>query len=164
MTETSKKTGTGLKETIINMLMELTMFDELMGNELSIVADHMNYFELQKGKYLFKEGDKGEYVCFIVKGSIDVFKMSDKGKRVLIATLLKGSTLGEMAIIDQTNRSATVRASKDTVLLLLSRKGFDIILDKHPKIGIKILKKMTRLLSMNMRRTSSLLADYIEPF
>jgi len=69
-----------------------------------------------------------------------------------------------MSIIDQTNRSATVRASKDATLLLLSRKGFDAILDNHPRIGIKILKKMTRLLSMNMRRTSSLLADYIKPF
>jgi CRP-like cAMP-binding protein len=47
--------------------------------------------------------------------------------------------------------------------VILSRKGFNTILDKHPKVGIKILKGIARLLSLNMRRTSSHLADYIVP-
>jgi CRP/FNR family cyclic AMP-dependent transcriptional regulator len=41
----------------------------------------------------------------------------------------------------------------------LTEKGFDLLAEKHPQIGIMVIKKIARLLSLNMRRTSSKLAD-----
>lgn len=159
-----KKPKTGkMKQTIIDYLINISLFDELSPNELTITADYMNFFEFEKGKILFKEGDPGDYVCFVVEGAVDILKMSATGQKAVIATLTRGSTLGEMSIIDNIARSATVKARKNSTLVLLSRKGFNTILDKHPKIGIKILKGIARLLSLNMRRTSSHLADYIIP-
>ncbi|MFA5902387.1 MAG: cyclic nucleotide-binding domain-containing protein [Desulfobacula sp.] len=152
-----------IKETVIDYLTQIHLFDELIGDELKVAATHMNYLEMKKGQYLFKEGDNGDYVCFVVEGEIDVIKQSASEKKVKIATLPKGSTLGEMSIIDHTPRSASARAGEDTTLILFSQKGFNKILDEHPKIGIKILKGISRLLSLNMRRTSSLLADYMLP-
>ncbi len=51
--------------------------------------------------------------------------------------------------------------SKST-LVTLSKKGFDTLLENNSKIGIKMLKGLSRLLSMNLRKTSSQLADYIQ--
>lgn len=156
------KTGK-MKQTIIDFLINISLFDELSPVELGIAADYMNFFEFEKGKILFKEGDPGDYICFVVEGGIDILKQSATGQRAVIATLTRGSTIGEMSIIDNIARSATVKARKDSTLVILSRKGFNTILDKHPKVGIKILKGVARLLSLNMRRTSSHLADYIIP-
>ncbi|MFA6010814.1 MAG: cyclic nucleotide-binding domain-containing protein [Desulfobacteraceae bacterium] len=150
-----------IKQTIIDFLITMSLFDELSPIELSLTADYMNFFDLEQGKTLFKEGDIGDYICFVVEGAVDVLKMSGSGKRAVIATLTRGSTIGEMSIIDNISRSATVRARKDSTLVILSRKGFNAILESHPKIGIKILKGVARLLSLNMRRTSSHLADHI---
>jgi CRP-like cAMP-binding protein len=150
-----------IKQTIIDFLITMSLFDELSPLELSVVADYMNFFELEQGKILFREGDSGDYICFVVEGAVEVLKEAASGKRAVIATLLRGSTIGEMSIIDNIARSATVRARKDSTLVILSRKGFNTILDSHPKIGIKILKGIARLLSLNMRRTSSHLADHI---
>jgi CRP-like cAMP-binding protein len=150
-----------IKQTIIDFLITMPLFDELSPIELSLTSDYMNFFELEQGKTLFKEGDPGDYICFVVDGAVDVLKLSASGKRAVIATLTRGSTIGEMSIIDNIARSATVRARKDATLVILSRKGFNTILDSHPKIGIKILKGIARLLSLNMRRTSSHLADHI---
>lgn len=152
-----------IKETVIDFLTQIHIFDELIGDELAIAASHMNYLEMKNGQYLFKEGDKGDYVCFVVEGEIDVIKQSASEKKVKIASLPKGSTLGEMSIIDHTPRSAAARAAVDTTLILFSQKGFNKRLDEHPKIGIKILKGISRLLSLNMRKTSSLLADHMLP-
>lgn len=152
-----------MKQTIIDFLINISLFDELSPTELSVTADYMNFFDLQKGKILFKEGDAGDYVCFVANGAIDILKESLSGKRAVIATLTRGNTIGEMSIIDNITRSATVKARYDTTLVILSKKGFNVIIDKHPKIGIKILKGIARLLSLNMRRTSSHLADYIVP-
>jgi len=60
-------------------------------------------------------------------------------------------------------RSATVKARVSSTLLILTRKGFEEMLDQHPQIGIKILKGLAKFLSMNLRKTSSLLADYMLP-
>lgn len=163
MVETkSKKTGK-IQQAIIDYLINISLFDELTPNELGIAADYMNFFQFEKGKTLFKEGDPGDYVCFIVEGGVEIIKSTVTEQQAVIATIRKGNTLGEMSIIDNIARSATARAKQDTTLVILSKKGFNTILEKHPRVGIKILKGIARLLSLNMRRTSSHLADYLLP-
>lgn len=150
------------KETLIDFLMDIPIFADLDGSQLKIVADHMTFFEVKKGEVLFREGDTGDYVCFVVEGVLDVLKESrDPAKQVVIATVSKKRSIGEMSVIDQTARSATVKARTDASLMSLPKKSFDNLLDTHPRIGIPILKGIARMVSMNMRKTSSRLADYM---
>ena len=72
-------------------------------------------------------------------------------------------TIGEMSVVDNFPRSATAKARTETSFLTLTQKNFDEILKNHPEIGIKILKGISRLLSLNLRKTSSRLADYLLP-
>ena len=150
-----------LKETVLTLLLKLPMFDEVDGDELNVISSYMNFFEIEKGRFLFKEGDEGNFICFVVKGGIDIIKKTGAGEERTIATIHRGASLGEMTVIDKTRRSASAKAKTDATLLILSEKNFNTLLDKHPRIGIKVLKGLTRILSLNMRRTSSLLADYM---
>jgi CRP/FNR family cyclic AMP-dependent transcriptional regulator len=152
-----------LKKDIINYLIDFPLFDALQGNQLHIVAEHMNYYEIDKGEILFKEGDKGDYICFVLDGVIDVLKKSVTGDSVVIAVLPKGRSFGEMSILDNFPRSATAKARVKSSFLTLTRISFDKILKDYPQIGITILKGISRLLSQNLRQTSSRLADYILP-
>ena len=150
-------------EAIIDYLVEMPLFDDLVQHELSAVAGHMNFIEVEKGEVLFEEGDQGDYVCFVIEGTLEVIKRTSGGEDMVLATLSRGRSIGEMSVIDNTPRSATVRARSEATLVTMTRSGFDRILDQHPKIGIKILKGISRLLSLNMRKTSSRLADYMLP-
>ena len=149
---------------LVDIIMNIPFFEMLDAAELKIVANHMNYFEIDAGETLFSEGDTGNYVCFVVTGALDVFKEAAvPEKSVVIATVTKHRSIGEMSVIDDSPRSATVKARTKTTAVALSKKGFDRILDSHPKIGIRILKKIARLVSLNLRKTSSRLADYMLP-
>ena len=152
-----------MREDIINYLIDFPLFDDLKGNQLNIVADHMNYYEINKSAILFKEGDKGNYICFVLDGVIDVLKKSVTGDSVVIAALPKGRSFGEMSIIDNFPRSATAKARTKSSFLTLTQTSFDKILKDYPTIGITILKGISRTLSQNLRHTSSRLADYILP-
>jgi CRP-like cAMP-binding protein len=152
-----------LRKDIINYLIDFPLFDALKGNQLNIVAAHMSYFEIDKGEILFKEGDKGDYICFVLEGVIDVLKKSVTGDSVVIAVLPKGRSFGEMSILDNFPRSATAKARTKSSFLTLTRMSFDKILKDYPQIGITILKGVSRILSQNLRQTSSRLADYILP-
>lgn len=150
-------------ESIIDFLIDIPLFDELRSSELKIIGRQMNFVEINKNETVFKEGDKGDYVCFVVNGILDVIKQSTTGRDVVIASLSTGRSIGEMSAIDDYPRSATVKARTNATLVILSRKGFELILQSYPKIGIKVLKGLARVLSMNLRKTSSQLADYVLP-
>ena len=155
--------GNKMRKDIINYLIDFPLFDGLKGNQLNIVAEHMNYYEVDKGGILFKEGDKGDYICFVLDGVIDVLKRSVTGDSIVIAVLPKGRSFGEMSILDNFPRSATAKARIKSSFLTLTRTGFNLILKEYPPIGITILKGISMRLSQNLRQTSSRLADYILP-
>jgi CRP/FNR family transcriptional regulator, cyclic AMP receptor protein len=160
-----EKKGEGFKitESIIDFLIDIPLFDELHTAELKILAQHMNVIEVQRNDILFREGDKGSYMCFVVDGILDVLKQTAASKEVVISSLARGRSIGEMSVIDSFPRSATVRARTVTTLVVLTRERFDSLLKEQPPIGIKILKSIARLLSMNLRKTSSQLADVMLP-
>ena len=160
--------GVKMEEAITDFLIHFPFFDRLSMNEMDLVANHIHIVELDAGEFLFKEGDKGDSVFFIVKGELDVIKelrsRNDWGiDNVVITKLSKGRTIGEMSVIDKIPRSATVKAVKESLLVTITGTGFDLVLKDYPEIGVKILKGMAKLLSLNLRKTSSMLADSLIP-
>jgi CRP-like cAMP-binding protein len=98
-----------------------------------------------------------------LEGEVDIIKESSPGGEVVLASLPKGRSIGEMSFVDNFPRSATAKASTETSFLALTQKTFDQILKNHPEIGIKILIGISRHLSLKLRKTSSRLADYLLP-
>lgn len=152
-----------VSELIIDFLIYIPIFDKLVADELKVIANYMNIVDAEPGEIIFKEGEKGDYVCFIVDGILEVIKKTEGEKSVVISTLSKGRSIGEMSIIDNNPRSATVKSKTKATLITLSQEKLDILLENHCIIGAKIIKGISRLLSMNMRKTSSRLADYMLP-
>lgn len=163
MARTQAVEETNLSGAVIDLLINIPIFDKLKSDELKAVSRYMNFMDFEPRETVFNEGDRGDYVCFITKGALDVVKDNEKGKQVVITSLGRGRSIGEMSVIDDFPRSATVKAKTKTTLVILTRKGFEKILDDHPAVGVKILKGISRLLSMNLRKTSSRLADYLLP-
>lgn len=145
-----------------SFLINLPIFSSFNVDELSILARHMSFIHLQRGEYLFVEGDQGTFMGFVVNGVLEVQKKAETGENITLARLTKGSSIGEMALIDKSPRSATVIAKQSSTMVTLTDKGFEILAEKYPPLGIKVIQKIARLLSLNMRRTSSKLADLMQ--
>jgi len=164
MEETRAATGSKMSQAVIEFLiLNIPVLATLKDKELRTIEKYMNLIEISPGEIVFKEGDRGDYVCFVVDGYLDVLKKSETGESTVISTLSKGGSIGEMAVIDDLPRSATVKAHTKSTLLTLSRDNFDYILAEHSTIGVKVLQGIARLLSMNLRKTSSKLAGYMLP-
>jgi CRP/FNR family transcriptional regulator, cyclic AMP receptor protein len=142
-----------------DLILTLPLFDVFKSDELDILARHMSFAEIMRGEHLFVEGDKGDFMCFVMRGLLDVLKKTSTGDYRVIARLGKGNTIGEMSIIDKSPRSATVVARQPSVVIILTKKSFDILTEYYPNVGVALLKKIMRLLSLNMRLTTRKLAD-----
>jgi CRP/FNR family cyclic AMP-dependent transcriptional regulator len=162
--EKDKQEKRTYKETLVDLVMYLPLFGGMTSSDLNTVVGYMNFFELEPDDILFREGEPGDSICFVVQGGLDVIKEGGaSGESAVIATVPRYRSIGEMSVIDNTPRSATVRARVKSAMVSLSKSGFDELIEKHPRIGIHILKQIARLISMNLRKTSSRLADYMLP-
>ena len=139
---------------------EIPIFKELNADDTEILSKFLFPKELPMGGLVCKEGQHGSFLSFVASGELEIVKTLD-GKEVTISTITEGDSLGEMALIDGLTRSATVRAKKPSTILILRRDDFNKLLIQHPEVGIKILKGIARLLSLNLRKASAQITTYM---
>jgi len=141
-------------------LLEKTQWaNEFAFNEIEKVAEYLQSRQVKRGAIVFREGDKDATLFVIAAGKVGVFKSGAKKQDHPIATIGPGHTLGEMALIDGQPRSAGAVAVDDLTLLALSRADLDRLANDHPRLAVKVLLKVTKLLSQRLRQTTSNLAD-----
>ena len=104
---------------------------------------------------IVEEGESGDSLYLIVEGRVDILKEvpdTEERSQLKIATLRTGETFGEMAIIDRLERSATVKATEDTILLILSQEALAIIDATSSTVYTTILSNLAREVSRRLRR------------
>ena len=99
--------------------------------------------EFNKDDIIIKEGDPGREMYIIKSGSVDVVK-SDGDRDITLATLSRGDFFGEMAILENIYRTATVKAKETSRLIVLTTGNFMIKLKKDPTFAFQIMQKMSR--------------------
>lgn len=126
------------------------------------LAEYLSAYEFQAEQELFNEGDSESYLGIVVDGELRVEKRDGTGARKTLARLPRGSTFGEMSLLDQQPRSAAVVAGSTTQLLILTSKSFKRLIMEQPGLGVQLLLKLAMLLSARLRRTSGQLVDHLE--
>ena len=76
------------KPALAEALTRIPFFDSLSQEEMRVLMNFMSLYELGPGETLFKEGQVGQYVCFVVEGTMDVLKKSITGADVVITSVV----------------------------------------------------------------------------
>lgn len=149
-------------EQVISFLLEAPLFDSLDAAELSEVVQIMQLQAFRSGQAVFREGDDGDawYVLFSGRGIVT--KESPFGPSQEIAVLEPKSCFGEMAILDGSERSATVRAEGDTQVFRFPRAPFQKLLDDGKLGAYKLVLAMAQVLCQRQRRITAKLAELME--
>ncbi len=142
-----------------NMLGEIPFFDGFSPEELDFFSTNMSLRSIPEGTCLFKKGDIGDYLFFIVNGKAEIRLDSSHTAQIVIATFGPGSTVGEMAVMDEHPRSATVIMIEPSEVLMLTRKRFDAVCKESPQVGLKFMRNLAKNLSVRLRRTTGRFAD-----
>jgi CRP/FNR family cyclic AMP-dependent transcriptional regulator len=125
------------QDTKVDALKRAPLFDGLLKKELVDLARRAEDLEAPEGTVLCKEGDIGREFFVLMDGTVVV---TAKEKR--IATLGAGDFIGEIALLEQVPRMATVTAKTPVRFFVLSREDFRHVVKQHPTVESKVLRTL----------------------
>ena len=131
---------------VIEYLNNDSLFAELNREDYFKVARQFRQAGFRKGQVIFQEGDPGDKIYFLVKGEACVLKKMGGGERKL-KLLQTGECFGEMALISQETRSATVKAITDAECLVMTAADFFQLIDEDKQFGRRIMHILTARLT-----------------
>ena len=132
-------------ETKIDLLAHTPLFSSFTRRELSEVAKLFSERSYPKGTTIFREGEEGDTFCVVASGELEVWTGDDDPQ--LLNRLGPGEVLGEMALLSEGTRSATVKAARLVELLELDRESFNRFFASNAKVLSYFSTLLTRRLA-----------------
>jgi CRP-like cAMP-binding protein len=140
-------------------LKQLPLLGTLPDETLAKLAERLETVSLGENEVLFRKGDAGSSLYIIETGWVKIVTKDEKGEELVLNQCGPGQAIGEMSLIDQDPRSASVIAASPSVVMLeLDRDGFLEVMEEHPEVALAVM----RYLSGRMRWNTTYIEQAID--
>jgi CRP/FNR family cyclic AMP-dependent transcriptional regulator len=133
------------------------IFADLDDDEMEGVAEICDVIEMRVGEYVFHEGDEGDRLYIIETGEVRISRVIPGTGEEAITVLKRGAVFGEMAILDESERSTDAIINARCRLLSISRANFEMMLESDKTLANKVLWSVVRMLCSRLRMTNETL-------
>jgi len=148
-----KKTGDS--EDILHVLRQVPLFSNMNNGELREFEKIIHRRSFKAGETIFWEGEPGVGMYIIQRGSVTISKYFAQEERKVLAMLKAGEFFGELALLDETPRSASAMAKEEAKILGLFRPDLFSLLDRKPRLGNKFLFQLALTIGERLKHTNS---------
>ncbi len=145
---------------IITFLKQSDIFYQFTQTQLELVANLCQEKNYTGGETIFEENSTSKELYVIVQGEVDIIVnpgivgAAGKSEKISIATLRRGQSFGEVALVDEGLRSATAQAkTKETRLLVIPRDKVIMLCETYPQLGYRLMYNLAADLAMKIRNT-----------
>src|ERR671916_2103875 len=132
----------------VDELRRVALFADLATEDLEQLCQMARTDSVDSGELVFEEGSPGDALYVILDGELEVTKRQD-GQAVVLAVRRAGELVGEMSLLEQAPRSASVRALRESRLLVISQAAFQTLLSCSASAHLTILRTVTSRLRNN---------------
>ncbi len=136
----------------IGFLSTVPVFDTLTRRQKYQLYSIIHVRHFNAGEVIFRQDDPGVGLYIIRDGGVDVYNEYSDMTRHKITELTQGDFFGEIALMNNCPRSATVIATQNTVLFGLFRTDFLNLLDSDPKLGVRVVYRLAKILAERLRQ------------
>jgi uncharacterized membrane protein len=124
------------------LLADVELFEHLSDEDRARLAEVIDLRSLGAGETLFTTGEPGASLYVVRSGEIELFIKDTAGQKIPLAIASPGEVFGELALLDQSPRTATAIALMDCVLLELDRDDLQMLFQKSPTAALRLLAAM----------------------
>jgi len=142
------------KAKIAAMLRNVPIFDNLSDDELEAVRKCGVTRNFPKNSVIINEGDSSDSLYVILKGRVTIYLSDENGKEVILNSQGEGDYFGELALVDDDKRSASVVTAEKSTFLVVSKVDFKKVLSSNPDLAFNLIRGLThrvRHLTDNVR-------------
>ena len=152
-----------LKRTVlVNSLRSCQLFIGVPLEDLENIADVTVVKTLEKGDYLFHEGDPAHGFYIVQKGAVNVHRVTAAGKEQVIHVFRTGDSFAEAAVVSPTGYLANARALETTQVLLVQKEGIFELLKLQPELALRMLGSMSSHLRVLVGQIEDLTVKNVE--
>lgn len=130
----------------VRVLMRIPLFAKVEPSKLKLLAFTSERMVFSKGQELFHQGDPGDAAYVIIEGSADVLVDAPEGQ-ISVAKVERNAIVGDIAILCDVPRTATIKALSDLEALKILKEQFLELITGFPEIGIDIMRVLADRLS-----------------
>ncbi|HJT82206.1 MAG TPA: ATP-binding protein [Chthoniobacterales bacterium] len=139
--------STATVEQTFNQFRENHLFDGIPAHLVDELAPQVEIVQFAENDVVFREGDPGDGLYLVGKGSIRISKLGRGGQQETLSFIEPGSFFGEMALLDHEPRSATATAAEPAILAVMREDAFQRILEIAPsRLHLNFLQSVTKRL------------------
>lgn len=135
------------------LLSRVPAFAHLSFRELKEVAAIVHKREYRAGEPVFHQGDPGLGMYIIQEGSVSIVISETDGGKKELAVLTEGDFFGELALLDESPRSADALCKTDCLLIGFFRPDLLEMIERKPGLGVKIVTKLAEIVGERLRKT-----------
>lgn len=141
---------------LVILLGAIPLFAGLSEADLRAVVSHAHAKTYRKNTVVIEKGDQSTSLYILISGRVRVYLANEEGKELLLHTLETGDYFGELALLGDIARTASVMTETDCNLLVVSKPAFLDCLRAHPEIALETIRHLARKLSDLTERTGTL--------
>jgi diguanylate cyclase (GGDEF)-like protein len=141
------------------VLVKSALFAGMSDLEFNAITAFLERLRVKKGGQVFKEGDQGEDMFILLSGALSAFVSRPDGTVRWLFDVKPGDFFGEMSIIANEPRSATITAKEESCVMVLQGIDFYRLIYEYPMIGVKILKAISTVQNQWLAQSSKYLGD-----
>ncbi len=129
----------------VDVLRKIPLFAKIESSKLKLLAFASERLTFAAGQELFHQGDAGDAAYIVIDGAADVI-IDAPGGPITVAKLARNDIVGEIAILCDVPRTATVRAETELVALVISKDLFFRMVTEFPQMGVEIMRELAQRL------------------
>ena len=148
-----------MKDGFFDFLRSIPFFEELSNDDIHSISKYCTDSVFEPGKILFDEGDPADMFYIIMDGEVEVWKAYGTDDEDMLAVHGNGKLFGEMALIDNMPRSATVKTRTQTRLLQIGEHDFQNMIRENSSVAFSIVRSLS---SMVRKSNETFLEDLKE--
>lgn len=128
---------------LVNALRGCQLFAGLPPEDLANIAAITLVKPLDKGEYLFRQGDRSQGFYIVQRGAVNVHRVNALGKEQIIHVFRAGESFAEATLATETGYPADARAIEPSQVLMVQKIGFLSLLKRHPELALRMLGSMS---------------------
>lgn len=136
----------------VEVLRRIPLFQNIEPSKLKLMAFASERVTFAEGNALFEQGEEGDAAYIVLDGTADVRVTADGGGAITIAQVASNDIVGEIAILCDVPRTATVVATSELVTLKITKELFFRMVQDFPQIGIEVMRVLAHRLETTTRQ------------